>query len=101
MLSSRIILAVLGLILLVLVVLSSSKAFESLRKKIGIQPQRAQISDAQITLTPTPSAAAEKKEKAKTTIQATETPATGPFNIVYILLGSGLLSGVIIKKFKG
>ena len=101
MLSSRIILAILGLILLVLVVLSSSKTFEFIRNKIGIKTQRPQISETRITITPTASKSPEKGEKSNLNIQATETPNTGPINIIYLLLGGGLLTGAIINRFKG
>jgi len=101
MLSSRIILAILGLILLVLVVLSSSKTFEFIRNKIGIKRQDPQISETRITITPTASKSPEKGEKSNLNIQATETPNTGPINIIYLLLGGGLLTGAIINRFKG
>src|SRR3989338_1971831 len=101
MLSSRIILAILGLILLVLVVLSSSKTFEFIRNKIGIKRQDPQISETRITITPTASKSPEKGEKSNLNIQATETHNTGSINIIYLLLGSGLLTGAIINRFKG
>lgn len=104
MVSSRIILVILSLFLLLIVVLSSSRVIETLRKKIGILPQQAKISTSQTAITPTatltPGATNDETRAVNTTLNATEIPGTGPNYLTYILLGSGIISGVIIRKFQ-
>jgi len=77
--SNRITLAFLGLIFLVIVVLSSS------RKEV--------VKDA--------NQSEEISVNSNSTFSGKETPATGADSLLYLLLGAGLFSGIVIKRIKG
>ena len=99
MTSSRIILALLGLIVLVMVILSSGRMMDALRQRLGLLPKTNQVKDSQITATPTKAATDKDAEKAETvSFDGKEIPQTGPLEFVYLLLGGGLLAGFAIKK---
>ena len=91
MTSSRLILALLGIIFLFIVILSSSRILDSLRRRVGLVPKQDQVKDSQVTITP-------GQENSKD--EGKEIPQTGPAAIVYLLLGGGLLSGIAIKRIK-
>lgn len=103
--SNRFILALLGIIFLVIVVMSSSRLIDAIRKKTGLQ--KSQISDAQISMTPTPIEAQIEENKAVEVAQnnkqfkGSEIPSTGPNEVLYIVLGGGIAFGTLIKRFKG
>ena len=90
MTSSRVILALLGIIFLFIVILSSSRILDTLRRRVGLVPKQ-EVKEIQITITP-------GQENSKD--EGKEIPQTGPAAIVYLLLGGGLLSGIAIKRFK-
>lgn len=91
--SNRFILALLGIIFLVIVVMSSSRLIDAIRKKTGLQ--KSQISDAQISVTPT------LIEEKKVVGVGSEIPSTGPNEVLYLALGGGIAFGTLIKRFKG
>lgn len=105
MTSNRMVLGILGIVFLVIVILSSSKILDSLRKKTGIFPKREEIKNTNITATPIPlsdrNGANDKNNNESTTFNGSETPATGPSALIYLLLGGGIFAGAAIKKFKG
>ncbi|OGF98737.1 hypothetical protein A3D78_07250 [Candidatus Gottesmanbacteria bacterium RIFCSPHIGHO2_02_FULL_39_14] len=99
MTSSRFILALLGLIFIIIVILSSGRILDTLRKRSGT-PTQNQVKETQITVTPET-----KKANKKTALEPTavppegkEIPQTGPLGIAYIILGGGLLTGIAIKR---
>lgn len=98
MTSSRIILSTLGLFFLVLIVLSSSRIIESIRNKIGLNPSQEQIQYSQISVTPSPVESITEIPTKPVTFEGKEIPGTGPLTIVYVLLGGGLFSGVLLRQ---
>lgn len=98
MTSSRIILAALGLFFLVLIVLSSSRIIQSIRNKIGLNPSQEQIQNSQISVTPSPLGNSTETPTKPVTFEGKEIPGTGPLTTVYVLLGGGLFSGVLLRQ---
>ena len=98
MTSSRIILAALGLFFLVLIVLSSSRIIQSIRNKLGLNSSKEQIQSSQISVTPSPLDNNIETPTKPVTFEGKEIPGTGPLTIVYVLLGGGLFSGVLLRQ---
>lgn len=103
--SSRLILIFLGFILVIIVILTSSQIAGALKKRFGnIVPQTKVIS-VSITATPTPT---EEPTPTPTETIAyngkkggsvtNEIPATGPADIVYLMLGGSMVVGFAFKK---
>lgn len=91
--SNRITLAFLGLIFLVIVVLSSSRILNAIRSKTGLSSQKEVVKDA--------NQSEEISVNSNSTFSGKETPATGADSLLYLLLGAGLFSGIVIKRIKG
>lgn len=111
--SSRLILIFLGFIFLIIVILTSNQIAAGLRKKFGnIIPSPKLISGATVTpsvspkmtVTPTlsPSGNGIYNGSSKGGIKSTpsgQTPATGPEDFAYLILGGSAGIGFIFKRF--
>ncbi|OGG06979.1 hypothetical protein A3D05_02390 [Candidatus Gottesmanbacteria bacterium RIFCSPHIGHO2_02_FULL_40_24] len=101
MASSRFILALLGLIFIVIVLLSSSKILESIRSRTGLLTQNNQVEDSTQaparTPTTVPTGRDASENKTSPPPESKETPSTGPTEIIYLLLGGGLITGYFIN----
>lgn len=112
MTSSKLILFFLGFILLIIVIISSNRIADSLRTRLGkyipgikvakISPTPRPTIEAETpTSTPTIVYGKDKGEFARKDISTTkggEIPATGPSEIVYIIMGGSLITGITLKK---
>ena len=104
MTSSRLIFLFLAIILLVIVVLSSTRIATSLRSRFGrFIPSLTATRDASITITPTPTQTSKKTSPTPTVVigkKSTPTekiPATGPTELAWIILSGSLLTGATLK----
>lgn len=100
--STRFILIFLGFIFVIIVILSSQKIAGSLRERFGgIIPFPKATTEE---ITPTPSPIIEEITPTPTTITvgsstpSDEIPATGPSEVVYLLLGGSFLLGTFFKN---
>jgi hypothetical protein len=114
--SSRIVLFLIGVVLLIVVILSSNKIGLFLRDKFNkIAPPSMKIAAGKIT--PTPSTIPNKNILSPTPIKNTQTsqnstnskggvintdngeiPATGPGEIVWIIMSGSFFSGIALNK---
>lgn len=104
MTSSRLILIFLGFIFLIIVILSSKQIAKALRDRFGRLLPAAKVTTEEIAPTPTiieaetPTPTPETKEQKETT-SVKEVPATGPNDMLWIVLGGSLIAGITLKKF--
>jgi hypothetical protein len=105
--SSRLVLIFLGIILIVIVILSSSRIAGALKSRFGkLIP--GQFAGAVITPTPTPFQVSPTPTKTvasnysgptgKSTPNST-IPATGPAEVAWVLIGGSGAAGFLLRKF--
>lgn len=91
MTSTRLILVFLGIIFLIIVVLAGRRIASNLQNSLaGLNIPG--FRGAQITLTPTPTVM-EKKDSSDNG----EIPATGPSEVVYLLISGGIIGGTVLR----
>jgi len=90
---SRIILALLGLILLIMIILSSGRISESLKSRVGLDSNKSEEKEIKASVTP-------EQENVMEASSGKEIPQTGIREIVYLFLSGGLLSGIALRKIK-
>ena len=90
---SRIILALLGLILLIMIILSSGRISESLKSRVGLDSNKSEEKEIKASVTP-------EQENVMEASKGQEIPQTGIREIVYLFLSGGLLSGIALRKIK-
>ena len=102
MTSSRLILIFLGIIFLIIIILSSGKIAGALRERFASFIPNLKPAEE---LTPTPTVEMETPTPTITlsyprpsSSQSGEIPATGPNNIVWLVLGTSLVTGIGLKK---
>lgn len=111
MTSSRIVLIVLGIILLIIVAFSSNRLTKGIRDSISkLLPNSGKIANARITPTPTPGKTSFTPTPTKTQGQTNETqttkggtptdtiPSTGPAELAWVLLGGSFVLGASLRK---
>lgn len=108
--SSRLILIFLGFIFLIIVILSSSRIAATLRKSVGNIIPGAKSTIENITptptikaetITPTPTVIISSNKGgtiSKGGITSGEIPATGPNDLLYLVLGGSVAAGIALKK---
>lgn len=99
MTSSRFILIFLGFIFLIIVLLAGNRIAAGLRAQFG----KFLPSTKQTQITPTPtigelSPTPTLTSSGQGSTSSSEIPATGPENLVWLILGGSLLSGITLKK---
>lgn len=107
MTSSRLILIFLGFIFIIIVILTSSRIAGSLRSRFGgffpsINTTTMEEISPTPTLaeeTPTPTPIISSKQVKVTSTPSGTTPATGPAEIMWILLGGSLVTGLSLRTF--
>lgn len=102
MTSSRLVLIFLGIIFLIIIILSSGRIAGALRSRFAsyipnIRPAESEIipTPSLETDSPTPSVTPILSQKSSPN---SEIPATGPNSIIWLILGSSLIAGIILKK---
>jgi hypothetical protein len=99
--SSRLILIFLGFILVIIVILTSGQIAGALKKRFGNVIPQAKVISENITPTPTeeptPTETPFYNGKKGGSVN-NEIPATGPADIVYLLLGGSMATGFVFKK---
>lgn len=109
MTSSRLILIFLGFIFLIIVILSSSRISAALRTRFGkmVPSLNPTVEDASLTPTPTLEMATSTPTPTIVygggvskggTASAKNIPATGPADLVWLVLGGSFFAGVTLKK---
>lgn len=101
--SSRLIFIFLGFILVIIVILTSSQIAGALKKRFGKVIPEAKVISENITVTPIEEPAPSPTETPfyngkKGGSVSNEIPATGPENIVYLMLGTSMAAGFAFKK---
>ena len=102
MTSSRLILILLGIIFLVIVMLSSGKIAGTLRERFASFIPNIRPAEE---ITPSPTHFQEETPTPTPTViygsstETSEIPATGPNEIVWLVLGSSMVAGLSLKKF--
>lgn len=106
--SSRLVLIFLGIILIVIVILSSSRIAGALKSRFGKLIPGLQFAGTSLTPTPTPFQVSPTPTKTVTSNYSGPTgkstpngsiPATGPAEVVWVLIGGSGAAGFLLRKF--
>lgn len=105
--SSRIVLIFIGFILIIIIALTSAKISGFLRDRFGKYIPVPKITNEKITptptiipvtLTPTASPKPTVISRNGSSTPSNQTPATGPEDLVWVLIGGSLVLGITLKK---